>query len=63
MARVLDPKPQSDVEKQMSCQQCGALIAYVPNDIIKKTFSDYGGGSDTYNYVNCPNCQKDTRIK
>ena len=59
MARVIDPKPQEGVEKQIDCTGCGARIAYVPNDIKEYHGTDISGGPDGREWVVCPNCGHD----
>lgn len=56
MARVVDPKPQPEIEKTISCGGCGAKIAYVPNDVKKYVGRDISGGPDGCKWVVCPNC-------
>jgi len=37
---------------------CGAIIEYYDNEVKYKQISDYGGGSDRYGHLECPNCKK-----
>jgi DNA-directed RNA polymerase subunit RPC12/RpoP len=54
--RIVDPTPDPKVEKQISCKQCGARLAYVPLDILRSTSRDISGCSETIKYIVCPNC-------
>lgn len=64
MARVVDPKPSSAVEKFCACGNCGATIGYVPNDTFTEKYAyDYLGGYETRTAINCPNCGKTTGVK
>ena len=56
MIRIIDDKPHPTVVKEAICKNCGVTIEYTPNEVISKSVSDYGGGSDTYYHVPCPKC-------
>lgn len=45
--------------KRITHSACGAIIEYFPNEVKTFVKSDYGGGSDVYNYITCPHCGKD----
>jgi hypothetical protein len=63
MARTINKKPSPKVEKQVDCQNCGATIAYVGNDIKEYHGTDMGGGPDGREWVVCPNCKKDITLR
>ena len=45
--------------KQMTHSDCGAVIEYFQNEVERKIEDEpYGGGTDWYNYLRCPNCNK-----
>lgn len=44
--------------KQRTHSDCGAVIEYFENEVVKKNIGDYGGGSDNYSHLTCPNCGK-----
>jgi hypothetical protein len=44
--------------KRKTHKECGAVIEYFENELEYKTISDYGGGSDRYAFLTCPNCGK-----
>jgi RNase P subunit RPR2 len=58
MVTVVNPKPHSSVIKRCICRNCGAELEYVPAEVQSKTVGDYGGGSDTYRFVTCPQCSQ-----
>ena len=60
---VVNPEPHPSVIKRCICNNCGAELEYVPNDVKSKTVTDYGGGSDTYYFIVCPQCTKDVSVK
>lgn len=63
MARVIDPTPQAEVEKQTNCYKgCGARIAYVPRDVKSYRYSACGE-MDTAYYVSCPQCGSDVIVR
>lgn len=40
-------------------KQCGAKIEYFQNEVVSKVEDEpYGGGKDTYHYLQCPNCKE-----
>ena len=63
MLRVLDPNPHKSVVKEVICRNCGATLEYVPADITQETHHDYGGGSDTYYFIDCPKCNQQVSVK
>lgn len=56
MAKVI--KIDRKKAKRISHNECGALIEYFENELEFKIHQDYGGGSDRYAYLTCPNCGK-----
>lgn len=39
--------------------ECGAVIEYFQSEIESKVENEpYGGGTDTYHYLRCPNCNR-----
>lgn len=55
MARVIKMNPPK--EKQTECP-CGAVIAYIQDDVQSHHGTDYGGGPDGCEWITCPNCGK-----
>ena len=49
-----------DVEKQVTCKNCGCLIGYLLIDLKQHVGKDYDGGTDTTLFIHCPKCR--TRI-
>lgn len=56
MVEIISREPHASVVKQIIRKHCGATLQYVPNDIEKRVRKDYGGGSETYYFIKCPNC-------
>ncbi len=45
--------------KQLTHSECGAIIEYFESEVVSKVeYEPYGGGSDIYHYLTCPNCLK-----
>lgn len=63
MARVLHVVPRK--EKKITCEACGHRIAYVDNDVKRHDGTDYGGGPDGREWIDCPNeaCRKMITIR
>ena len=61
--RIINPDPHPDIVKRVCCRNCGALLEYVPNDVKRRDGTDYGGGPDGEEWVDCPNCDKKAIIR
>lgn len=61
--KVIKKGPAKSVVKEIVCKNCGATLQYVPADIIEETRTDYGGGSDTYRFIKCPECLECVYVK
>jgi len=60
MAKVI--KIDNTIAKRITCRDCGALIEYFPNEVESRVENEpYGGGTDMYHYLTCPNCGKQMR--
>ena len=62
MVQIVDMTAHKSVVKETICRTCGVTLEYVPNDVTSEIHRDYGGGSDTYHYIRCPNCDKKTEV-
>ncbi len=62
MVTVVNPNPHPSVVKRCVCRGCGAELEYTPNEVKERTVGDYGGGSDTYRWIKCPQCSKDVSV-
>ena len=51
------------IKKKVTCRHCSAIIAYLPCDVQSSIHHDYGGGSDTYRRITCPNCSHLVEVK
>lgn len=61
MARLI--RIDDKKEKQTTHSECGAVIGYFMNEVEDiKSVQDYGGGSDQYGYIICPNCKKRIQV-
>lgn len=60
MPRVIAEIPRK--EKTIVCNGCGYTIAYVINDIKEYHGTDYSGGSDGKEWIDCP-CGKQIIIR
>ena len=53
--RILEIKPDKSVAKTIICQNCGAKIEYVPNDVrLLWSGTDISGGPDGAKGFTCP---------
>jgi RNase P subunit RPR2 len=63
MVTVVSTQPHPSVVKETVCRNCGATLQYVPKDIKEGFHSDYAGGRDLYNYIQCPPCGHEVRVR
>lgn len=49
--------------KQCTCNKCGYRLEYTGVDVESYVSHDYGGGSDTYYCIHCPNCGATTNVE
>ena len=63
MVTVVSTIPHPTVVKQIVCRNCGATLEYVPLDVKETRHTDYGGGTDTYYHIVCPNCSDKVSVK
>jgi len=60
MAKVVKIK---DPELQVTHKDCGAVIAYYPNELEEYNHQYYDGSSDLEYFLKCPNCGKKFKVK
>ena len=48
---------------EITHSKCGAVIRYFDNEAIKGTHHDYGGGSEIYYYIFCPNSLCEEKVE
>lgn len=49
--------------KTVECKNCSAILEYTNDDVQSYLKTDYLGDSDTYYYINCPECKKNIYVK
>ena len=45
-----------DAAKKVTCRHCGAILKYYPREVKTESGTDYGGGPDGMEWVDCPEC-------
>ena len=50
-------------QKKVTHDECGAVISYFTNEVDSAVSYDYGGGSERWFYIICPNCSKRVEVK
>lgn len=60
MAKVVGK--DSKVFKRCTCHKCASIIEYLPIEVKSRNYTDYGGGSDTYYWIVCPECGNDVEV-
>lgn len=61
MARLI--RIRQEEEKRTVHKDCGAEIGYYLNELKEAIHYDYGGGSEVWYYIICPNCGKKVEVK
>jgi hypothetical protein len=44
------------------CTRCASMLEFTERDTTSKYIKDYGGGGDTYHFVDCPVCMAPTNV-
>jgi len=63
MVQIVSSIPDRSVVKQVVCRHCGSTLEYVPSNVKEYHGKDYSGGSDGYEWVDCPHCSKKAIIR
>ncbi len=42
--------------KRITCKHCAAILEYEQREVKESHGTDYGGGPDGMEWVDCPNC-------
>lgn len=61
MARVVGESPE--VLNRCSCRGCAALIEYGLNEVQRYYGTDYSGGPDAKEWINCPRCGREVILR
>ncbi len=57
--RVVGLKPE--LKQSTACQNCAAVLEYLPSDVCSRSFREIDGVQETVHYVRCPQCGKEVR--
>lgn len=63
MVKVISTDPHKSVVKEVICKGCGATLQYTPVDVKRDYTTDYTGGREYYNHIDCPACGDKVHIK
>lgn len=61
--KIINDKPDKSVVKRIVCKNCGAKLEYLPVDVKSRHGTDYGGGPDGAEWVDCPKCNQPAVIR
>ena len=50
-------------KKRTTCGQCTAILDYTLKEVKSRIDHDYGGGYDTFYYIDCPGCGHKVEVK
>jgi len=56
MVKIIEEKPDPSVVKRVICRNCGVTLEYLPYEVKKYEGTDYGGGPDGQEWIDCPKC-------
>ncbi len=51
------------VMKRVTCQNCGAILEYTKSDVKEYHGTDYSGGPDGREWIDCPKCLKEIILR
>lgn len=49
--------------KYITCKNCAAKLRYTPSEVKESHGTDYGGGPDGDEWIDCPRCGKQVIIR
>ena len=61
MAKVVGKSKK--MVKKVTCRNCASIIEYTQREVQSRTYSDYGGGTDSFSYITCPECKEDVEVR
>lgn len=61
--RVIDEKPDPSVVKHAICKHCGVKLEYLPIDVKSVNGTDYSGGPDGCEFIECPKCNNQVILR
>ena len=56
--KVINPTPDPELVKRISCKSCGARLEYMPIDVLTSKYKDISGCGSGDDYIVCPCCSK-----
>jgi hypothetical protein len=63
MVQVVSKEIHKSVSKEIVCNICGWTLSYTPLDVKEDYSTDYTGGKDYFNFIECPSCNNKVRVK
>jgi DNA-directed RNA polymerase subunit RPC12/RpoP len=49
--------------RSCTCKNCSSKLEYTKSEVETYKHTDYSGSTDTYHYINCPNCRQKVYVK
>lgn len=49
--------------KRITCRSCASVLEYTLSEVKSRHGTDYGGGPDGAEWVDCPNCGRQAIIR
>jgi len=63
VVKIVKEEPDPTVLKEVICPKCGVTLSYVPMDVVGDYYSsDYLGGREYYNSIECIKCSHRVRL-
>ena len=48
--------------QEITCRNCASRLEFTRNEVVHSTYTDYGGGTDKFDYITCPTCGKKVEV-
>lgn len=54
MVKIVGKDPEA--VHRVTCKKCASILEYTLSEVTYSYTTDYGGGTDAYNFIICPVC-------
>jgi len=60
---IISEEPDPRVVKEAVCFKCGVKLRYLPIDVQIRHYKDYDGSSDSFEFIPCPRCSNEVKVR
>lgn len=61
MVKIVGHDPEA--VKTITCANCATKLEYTQSEVKEEHGTDYGGGPDGKQFIQCPQCNKEVTIR